>query len=296
MPGPRTATGPGRTRPCSARRWGGCGSRPTRRGRRTSHGCTASWRGWCPTCCPRCWPSTSRGPGRCWPTRGPRCGPWPPPTRSRPRGSSCCRATPRRSWPWPPTGTTSLSAGVPERSPATLPGQAAALVGRARHPRRRTAAASARTGARPWRRGCRHTVAGVPTWPPRASRTRSSTTTCTRPTSAWHGDGVRVIDWGDASLGHPFGTMLATLNSLAHHAGLDLRAPLVLRLRDAYLEPFTAYAGAPRPRPPGRPRTAGRAGSPGRWPGARPWSTEPPEAHAEWDFPVRGWLEEILQD
>ena len=24
--------------------------------------------------------------------------------------------------------------------------------------------------------------------------------------------------------------------------------------------------------------------------------TAPPEAHAEWDFPVRGWLEEILED
>ena len=55
---------------------------------------------------------------------------------------------------------------------------------------------------------------------------------------------VRIIDWGDASVGHPFGTMLATLNSIAFHAGVlhadrridDLR---VLRIRDAYLEPFT---------------------------------------------------------
>jgi len=31
---------------------------------------------------------------------------------------------------------------------------------------------------------------------------------------------VRIIDWGDASVGHPFGTMLATLNSIAFHAGL----------------------------------------------------------------------------
>ena len=56
---------------------------------------------------------------------------------------------------------------------------------------------------------------------------------------------VRIIDWGDASVGHPFGTMLATLNSIAFHAGV-LRAdrrmddPRVLRIRDAYLEPFTS--------------------------------------------------------
>src|SRR4029453_9934450 len=39
----------------------------------------------------------------------------------------------------------------------------------------------------------------------------------------WPGDvddlsSVRIIDWGDASVGHPFGTMLATLNSIAFHA------------------------------------------------------------------------------
>ena len=34
---------------------------------------------------------------------------------------------------------------------------------------------------------------------------------------------VRIIDWGDASIGHPFGTMLATLNSIAFHAGVLTR-------------------------------------------------------------------------
>jgi aminoglycoside phosphotransferase (APT) family kinase protein len=56
---------------------------------------------------------------------------------------------------------------------------------------------------------------------------------------------VRIIDWGDASVGQPFGTMLATLNSIAFHAGVlnadrsidDLR---MLRIRDAYLEAFTS--------------------------------------------------------
>jgi hypothetical protein len=55
---------------------------------------------------------------------------------------------------------------------------------------------------------------------------------------------VRILDWGDASVGHPFGTMLATLNSIAFHAGVQpgnrpMDDARVLRIRDAYLEPFT---------------------------------------------------------
>jgi hypothetical protein len=72
--------------------------------------------------------------------------------------------------------------------------------------------------------------------------------TCT-PTTCWPGEAddlssVRIIDWGDACVGHPFGTMLATLNSIAFHAGTlreDRRMddPRLLRIQDAYLEPFT---------------------------------------------------------
>jgi Phosphotransferase enzyme family len=68
----------------------------------------------------------------------------------------------------------------------------------------------------------------------------------------WSGapDGVasaRIIDWGDASIGHPFGTMLATLNSIAFHAGIvsydrgGIEDQRVQRILDAYLEAFTAY-------------------------------------------------------
>jgi hypothetical protein len=54
---------------------------------------------------------------------------------------------------------------------------------------------------------------------------------------------VRIIDWGDASDGHPFGTMLATLNSIAFHAGvvpeeIRMEDPRLLRILHAYLEPF----------------------------------------------------------
>ena len=210
--------------------------------------------------------------------------PAPAPTRSRPRGSGCCRATPRRSWPWPPTGTTSLSAGVPERSPATLPGQATAFVAELATLDGGPGRPRARTGARRWRRGCRHTVAGVPTWPPRASRTRSQHDDLHSANVCVDGDGVRIIDWGDASLGHPFGTMLATLNSLAHHAGLDPgpRSCCACATPTSSRSPRmpTAATSSTWSTAHGR-----RAGSPGRWPGARHSSTEPPEAHADVGLP-----------
>jgi len=58
-------------------------------------------------------------------------------------------------------------------------------------------------------------------------------------------DGYRIIDWGDAGLGHPFATLLVTLRSVAHAFELGewtpFRpvAPELNRLRDAYLEPWS---------------------------------------------------------
>ncbi len=53
------------------------------------------------------------------------------------------------------------------------------------------------------------------------------------------GGGLRVFDWGDAVVGHPFGTLLVSLKVVATLANLDPAAPELLRLRDAYLEPWT---------------------------------------------------------
>jgi hypothetical protein len=66
---------------------------------------------------------------------------------------------------------------------------------------------------------------------------------------------ARVIDWGDTVWGFPLATMYTTMRSLAVHAGLDVgldigprvggervEAREVLRVRDAYLEPFTGFA------------------------------------------------------
>lgn len=51
--------------------------------------------------------------------------------------------------------------------------------------------------------------------------------------------GVRFFDWGDAVVAHPFGTMLATLNSIAHRLGTSPDDTRLDRVRDAYLAAWT---------------------------------------------------------
>lgn len=55
-------------------------------------------------------------------------------------------------------------------------------------------------------------------------------------------DGPVFIDWGDSCVGHPFGTMLATLNSVMAHHGLLPDDAAFLRLVDAYTEAWTDVA------------------------------------------------------
>jgi len=107
--------------------------------------------------------------------------------------------------------------------------------------------------------------------------------------------GARIIDWGDASLGHPFGTMLVTLRSIAHYGSCDIDDARVQRVRDAYLEPFTTYG--PRSELVALVDVARRVGAVTR---ALSWRAgligSPAAVHREHDFPVRGWLEELLVD
>jgi hypothetical protein len=49
-----------------------------------------------------------------------------------------------------------------------------------------------------------------------------------------------IFDWGDASLTHPFLSLGVVLRASAHRAGLDVYDPAILRLRAAYLEPWTS--------------------------------------------------------
>ncbi len=53
-----------------------------------------------------------------------------------------------------------------------------------------------------------------------------------------HGARLRVLDWGDASISHPFASLLVTFRFLEEVTGLRPRDPWFARLRDAYLEPW----------------------------------------------------------
>jgi hypothetical protein len=48
----------------------------------------------------------------------------------------------------------------------------------------------------------------------------------------------RVIDWGDASISHPFASLVVTFRFLEDHLGLARDEAWFERLRDAYLEPW----------------------------------------------------------
>lgn len=55
---------------------------------------------------------------------------------------------------------------------------------------------------------------------------------------------IRILDWGDSCISHPFHTLTVTLRAHAWRHGLEPGSPELLRLRDAYLEPFGAPAAA----------------------------------------------------
>ena len=52
------------------------------------------------------------------------------------------------------------------------------------------------------------------------------------------GTTLRILDWGDSSIGHPFASLVATFRWLEEFTGLSPSDPWFERLRDAYLEPW----------------------------------------------------------
>jgi len=52
------------------------------------------------------------------------------------------------------------------------------------------------------------------------------------------GERLRISDWGDASLSHPFVSLVVTFRFLEERNGLEPTDPWFARLRDAYLEPW----------------------------------------------------------
>jgi aminoglycoside phosphotransferase (APT) family kinase protein len=106
--------------------------------------------------------------------------------------------------------------------------------------------------------------------------------------------GDRIFDWGDAAVAHPFGTLLATLRSIASRTGDGAEPAVQARLRDAYLEPWTdrhsrvdlaAHVAAAL-----RVATVGRALA---W--QRALSGVPPHQHGEYAGAVRDWILELFE-
>jgi hypothetical protein len=52
------------------------------------------------------------------------------------------------------------------------------------------------------------------------------------------GEQLRILDWGDASVSHPFASLVVTFRFLEEVNGLRACDPWFARLRDAYLEPW----------------------------------------------------------
>ena len=208
--------------------------------------------------------------------------------------------------------TTLQATGIPERSPATLPGQAAELVaeltllgadGEVGDESDRgglsVADSHALTARLPaYGQWCRELDGGAIPWTIQHDDLHSNNICRVEPAGdrvTGPSAGSRIIDWGDASIGHPFGTMLSTLRSIAHHGGCEVDDPRVERVRDAYLEPFTTYAS--RSELIVLVDVARRVSALTR---ALSWRAalieSPASVHREYEFPVRGWLRELMAE
>ncbi|WP_036373409.1 aminoglycoside phosphotransferase family protein [Micromonospora sp. ATCC 39149] len=103
----------------------------------------------------------------------------------------------------------------------------------------------------------------------------------------------RFFDWGDASVAHPFGTLLVTLNSVAHSFELPDGDPVLLRLRDAYLEPWTdRYDRADLREVAGLAVTVAKVSRALSW---RRALCTPDPTRAEYAAAVPGWLGELFE-
>ncbi|MGH8893432.1 MAG: phosphotransferase [Actinomycetes bacterium] len=102
----------------------------------------------------------------------------------------------------------------------------------------------------------------------------------------------RVFDWGDATVAHPFASLLVSLRVLCDLANLAPGSPPVLHLRDAYLEVWSAEHDIKDLRQ--ACRLAVRVGAVGRaanWRRALLEAT--PAGRAQWGDGVPGWLLEL---
>lgn len=105
--------------------------------------------------------------------------------------------------------------------------------------------------------------------------------------------GHLFFDWGDATVSHPFLSLLVPLRVAGRALGAANGDPLLLRLRDAYLEPWAAYGSTAELR--GQCELALRVGPPAR---ALSWHRIlqgiHPAERTEWASSVPGWMAEYL--
>jgi hypothetical protein len=93
----------------------------------------------------------------------------------------------------------------------------------------------------------------------------------------------RVFDWGDATVSHPFASLLAALYVGIHALGVRPGAPELARIRDAYLEPWTGEHDRATLR-----RSATLAVRMGKVTRALAWHRVQPDS----EF-VQGWVDEL---
>jgi hypothetical protein len=109
------------------------------------------------------------------------------------------------------------------------------------------------------------------------------------------GDGrYRFFDWGDASVAHPFLSLLVPLRVLARQLDVPNGDPALRRLRDAYLEPWSDYGSPDELR-----AQADLALAVGPLSRALTWRRilrgVHPAERAEWADAVPGWMAESLE-
>ncbi len=105
--------------------------------------------------------------------------------------------------------------------------------------------------------------------------------------------GYVFTDWSDSSVAHPFFTMTVTLRATAYWLKLDEFGPEMMRMRDAYLEPWTKFT--PRKKLLSAFQLAYRLGMANRalsWHEALRSLTE--EQKEPYNDSVPGWLQDFL--
>ncbi len=105
----------------------------------------------------------------------------------------------------------------------------------------------------------------------------------------------RFMDWGDASVAHPFGVFLVLRRSLCRAARIALHDSTLTRLEDAYLEAFTDRQPLPQLR-----RELALAEYVGGVARVESWRramlSATADEQAEYEHPVTSWLAELVED